>query len=442
MLDPAAQFQAAEDGIRIARGGRGVFLRNPDPGLARALTALACGDGIPDDLSAIERMSVDLVLARLADAGCLCWQVARDDTILLTLRDMSGDGAPATPLAPEIPGPHRLSRLCRIAAQDGRMCLLAPLTGYEARLHPDLAAALARTCIAVDLDLLGDGALRRALGLLARAGVLVPDTPEPDALETWEAHDLLFHLRARSGFHDHPGGATFRFAGRRAMPPLQRLAAPDAIALDLPDPPAPGSLFDVLDHRRSVRDPDADPLTLDQLSELLFRAARITGLQDTPMGEVGTRPFPGGGGLQELGIYLVVNRVEGLSPGCYRHDGLRHALEPVPVDPDAMGRMLDEAAWSTMLGRRPDVLLVMAGRIQRLSVKYEGIAYSLMLKHVGCLIQTVYLVATELGIGCCAVGDGNSARFARATGIDPLLEPVVGEMILNGTSAGQRGGQE
>lgn len=426
-LDPGARIERDGDGLRIGRGASGVALRSD--ALAAVLDRMRVPLS-PDDLAAaraglpgVERMGLDLLLDRLFQARCLVLAAMDGDRMRVVVRDMAGGGA--QPLLPAGPGAYVLSRFCRLQPQDGRLCLSVPLHGYEAMIEdPALAAAVARLCSPAPL---GDDP---ALHLLAAIGALQPD--EDPRLAIWEDHDLLFHLRARSGFHDHPSGATFRFGDTRKTPPLRPAAGPQAISLD-PPPEGPGpGLFDVLDRRRSVRDPDAPPLTLAQLSALLFHAARITEVQQTPAGVVATRPFPSGGALQEIGLYLLVHRCTGLAEGCYRYDDLNHALDPVPADAQALGGLLDGAAFSTMLGRRPDVLVIMAGRIERLGVKYEGIVYALMLKHVGCAIQTFNLMATALGVGCCAVGDGNSALFAQATGIDPLVEPVVGELMLNG----------
>jgi oxazoline/thiazoline dehydrogenase len=45
-------------------------------------------------------------------------------------------------------------------------------------------------------------------------------------------------------------------------------------------------------------------------------------------------------------------------------------------------------------------------------------------------MQTMYLVATAMGLAPCALGTGNSDLFATATGTGYLLEPPVGEFLL------------
>jgi SagB-type dehydrogenase family enzyme len=53
-----------------------------------------------------------------------------------------------------------------------------------------------------------------------------------------------------------------------------------------------------------------------------------------------------------------------------------------------------------------------------------------MLKDVGVVFQTMYLAATAMGLGACAVGTGDAEAFAAATGLDPEHETSIGELCL------------
>jgi len=93
--------------------------------------------------------------------------------------------------------------------------------------------------------------------------------------------------------------------------------------------------------------------------------------------------------------------------------------------------LLEQAALATT-GAPPrlQVLLIVTARFQRLSWKYESIAYATVLKDVGVLYQTMYLVATAMGLAPCAVGGGNADLAARILGLDYLAESSVGEFLL------------
>ena len=73
------------------------------------------------------------------------------------------------------------------------------------------------------------------------------------------------------------------------------------------------------------------------------------------------------------------------------------------------------------------ILITHTARFNRLSWKYSSIAYSLILKNVGVLIQTLYLMATDMGLGGCAIGTADIDRFAKMTGIEFRVESPVGK---------------
>jgi SagB-type dehydrogenase family enzyme len=52
-----------------------------------------------------------------------------------------------------------------------------------------------------------------------------------------------------------------------------------------------------------------------------------------------------------------------------------------------------------------------AARFGQISWKYSSIAYALILKDVGVLIQTFYMMATDMGLGGCAIGSANIDLF-------------------------------
>ena len=282
---------------------------------------------------------------------------------------------------------------------------------------------------------------------LARWGFLVSSgTAEEETLRLaqWSPHELAFHAGSRLGRH-HPAGAagiagTGWAAGRFPPVPARRLPAGSTVDLrraDLDrlratDPP----LTAVLEGRRSVRGhDDARPLTLDQLGEFLDRCAGVRADWTAGGAELSHRPYPAGGALHELTLYLAVRRVAGLDPGFYRHDPYGHRLERVTGSTPPVRRMLELAATAAE-APAPQVLVVVGARFGRLLGKYRAIGYALVLKHVGVLTQVMYAVATAMELAPCALGAGDADAFAAATGADPLEESAVGELALGSLPAG------
>ena len=87
----------------------------------------------------------------------------------------------------------------------------------------------------------------------------------------------------------------------------------------------------------------------------------------------------------------------------------------------------------------PQILITIAARFGRTSWKYSSIAYALILKDVGVLIQTLYMMATDMGLGGCAIGSVNIDLFAKMTGIEFHVEGPVGQFAIGGgTKPGAR----
>jgi SagB-type dehydrogenase family enzyme len=92
--------------------------------------------------------------------------------------------------------------------------------------------------------------------------------------------------------------------------------------------------------------------------------------------------------------------------------------------------MLTSAALAMDAPGAPQILVTIAARFSRISWKYSSLAYSLILKDVGVLIQTFYMMATDMGLGGCAIGTNNIDLFAKMTGVEFHVEGPVGQFAI------------
>ena len=92
------------------------------------------------------------------------------------------------------------------------------------------------------------------------------------------------------------------------------------------------------------------------------------------------------------------------------------------------------ATFAEFFGPR-QVLVILASRFQRMSWKYNSSSYHATLKNVGALYQTMYLVATAMGLAPCGLGGGDSELFCQATGLQFHEETSVGEFMLGSLPA-------
>src|SRR4029077_15394525 len=100
--------------------------------------------------------------------------------------------------------------------------------------------------------------------------------------------------------------------------------------------------------------------------------------------------------------------------------------------------VLTEARVSMDAPAAPQVVITIAARFGRISWKYSSLAYALILKDVGVLIQTLYLMTTDMGLGGCAIGSTNIDLFAKMTGIEFHVEGPVGQFALGRGAASGR----
>ncbi len=300
--------------------------------------------------------------------------------------------------------------------------------------------------------------LDRFLRLLIAASMVSRVVPEArsltdedvdETLRQWQFHDLLLHAESRMGRSSQPVGGTYRFFRMIQAPPVLKQPGWGGAVIELVAPAADGpaadgfdarTLAQVLDARRTLRTQGPAPITRQQLGDFLYRAARVIAVQSTPWpreyptgGAYTRRPYPNGGSRYELELYLTVNRCDGLDRGVYYYDAAAHRLAVVCGAQPEMERLLDEARLAS---GAPDtqVLITIASRFQRTAWKYQGLAMALQLKNVGALIAHMYLVATAMELAPCALGAGNSDRFARLVQTEYLVESSLGELIL-GTRA-------
>ena len=398
--------------------------------------------------TAAEAHELCAFLDALAAGGWLVTTVRWRDRDLYTMQPVGtwcrGPGRPDTP-----PGDLTLSRFAAARREGDEIVVESPLASARMLVHDATVMTLitelvlgAGTAPAPLPERVTDAVLRD----LVSAGLATPRTTEtaPD-LRLWNPHDLWFHARSRMGNGGYSGTGFGRTNWAKPFfepPPARRepfpgkaveLHRPDLEALRRSDHP----LTAVVEDRRSIRaHDDESPVTVEQLGELLYRSAGERTRMTRDGVEHPSRPYPCGGAAYELELYPVVRRACGLAAGMYHYDSREHKLRLVREPGPETGRLIRAAASSAMMPALPQVLIVVAARFGRLMPTYEELGYSLVLKHVGVLYQTMYLVATSMGLAACALGASDAMAFTQATGLDYMAESSVGEFLLGGRPSG------
>jgi SagB-type dehydrogenase family enzyme len=189
----------------------------------------------------------------------------------------------------------------------------------------------------------------------------------------------------------------------------------------LPKPSFDGKLSveRAIKERRTIRDFKDRPLTLIQLSQLLWAAQGITDPKE------GKRAAPSGGALYPLDIYLVIgeNRAEGMEAGVYHYLPEAHSILLISKG-DRRKEIASASLWQMWMAKAP-VLFIITAEYRRITGKYgeRGIRYALI--EVGHVGQNLFLQAGALGLGAGIVGAFNDAEVLKAMGAPSKYEPLL-----------------
>jgi len=157
--------------------------------------------------------------------------------------------------------------------------------------------------------------------------------------------------------------------------------------------------------RRSIREYKKEPLTLAEVSQILWAAYGINEEIDNPPAYLrgGLKTAPSAGALYPLEIYLVAGEVTGLEKGVYKYITEDHALQKVQ-DGDIRADLCNAGLDQDMIEDAP-ADLVFSGIYSRTTIRYgERGRLKYVPIDVGHAGQNVYLQAIALGIGTCAIG--------------------------------------
>jgi len=171
--------------------------------------------------------------------------------------------------------------------------------------------------------------------------------------------------------------------------------------------------------RRTIRDFQPKPLTLDQLSQLLWSAQGITDERN------GFRAAPSGGALYPLDVYAVVGEgaVAGLVSGVYHYHPLSHSIQVIRKG-DRRKEVASASLWQMWMVRAP-VIFVITSEYDRITGKYgnRGMRYAqIEVGHVG---QNIFLQSGALGLAAGIVGAFRDGAVAKAIGAPKAHEPLI-----------------
>jgi SagB-type dehydrogenase family enzyme len=187
--------------------------------------------------------------------------------------------------------------------------------------------------------------------------------------------------------------------------------------IGLPAPRSDGatSLERALRERRSIRDFKKQPVTIGEISQLLWAAQGITA-------SGGLRTAPSAGALYPLELYLVAANVDGLPQAVYKYRPDGHQVIGA-VEGDKRMEFSRAALGQTSVRDAAAVLLI-AAVYDRTTARYgeRGVRYvHIEAGHVG---QNVCLQAVALKLGAVVIGAFDDSLVKRIANLPRNEEPL------------------
>ena len=175
------------------------------------------------------------------------------------------------------------------------------------------------------------------------------------------------------------------------------------------------SLEESIKNRCSIREYANKPLSLANVSQLLWAAQGIT--HNSML-----RASPSAGALYPLEVYVCIGNVTGLEKGKYHYNVQKHALEKISGD-DKRADLSIAALGQPCIKQAPFVF-ILCGVFLRSQKKYGGRAQQYVYMEVGCVSENIYLQSTSLGLGTVFVGAFDDENVQKVLGLKSEQQPL------------------
>jgi SagB-type dehydrogenase family enzyme len=185
--------------------------------------------------------------------------------------------------------------------------------------------------------------------------------------------------------------------------------------------------------RRSIRSYSGKPVSLQDLSTVLFHGGGISGYSDVQIAEPGTfgedarvdlRVAASGGALYPLDLYVLAMNVSELPAGVYRYVPKRHALKPVNSSA-SVTELTQMAHFHRIEIARASFMVCYVYKYFENARKYGEAAMAFAFIEAGSIAAHFHLVCTALGFGSCDVGNYSKRRVERVLGVDGMSSHLI-----------------
>lgn len=206
----------------------------------------------------------------------------------------------------------------------------------------------------------------------------------------------------------------------KPAPPFKEYAEPLAV-MPLPAPQTENGLplFEAIRRRRSWRDFTPEPISLEQLAQLLWATQGLTGHAGPHL----LRASASAGALYPNETYLFIHRVQNCPPGIWHYEVRKHRL-----------CQLAEGDFSTAIARaclgqnacaEAAVVFAWGAVVDRCAWKYGDRAYRYIYLDAGHIGAQLQLAAVAVGLASVNIGAFFDDEVNNLLGLDGEQEIVV-----------------
>ena len=189
--------------------------------------------------------------------------------------------------------------------------------------------------------------------------------------------------------------------------------------IKLPTPILKGklSIEEAISKRRSFRRFRAQPISLAQLSQLLWSAQGITSTNRR-------RAVPSAGATYPLEIFVVIGEhgIESLAAGIYHYDVDNHSLS-LHTSGDLRQKLADTALGQSFIANCP-VDIVVCALHPRTAYRYGRRGERYVHMEVGHVGQNVSLQAVALGLATVMVGAFEDEEVGKTLKLEDQIKPL------------------
>lgn len=187
--------------------------------------------------------------------------------------------------------------------------------------------------------------------------------------------------------------------------------------IELPDPKLKGamSLETAIQNRRSRRFFSAEPVTMQELSQVLWSAQGMTD-------EAGHRAAPSARSAYPFSVYVVVRNVQGVDAGLYLYNTKDHTLGSLGLA--NAGEKLIAAGVQENSQKSPVVLALVAAPAVMQAIAPANDPMPNIYLEAGHIGQNIYLQVEALKMATVVTGGFDKMKVAEALELDPVNQTV------------------